>query len=206
MIYIVTGLQPVKEFVQKTRLSVENFNARRKLTNHDFCIISNNCWGGRVYQDLGKPYNTPFVGLFLHSACYIKLLENLEYYLSVPLTFTGQSKYLEELKYPVGLLDDIEVHFMHYVSEQEAHEKWNRRLERMNWENLFVKACDRDYATEDHAKRFEALPYRKVFFSAQPASKFKSHVWFKEFDRSPCVDREMYVYKKYFDVTEWLNQ
>jgi len=39
---------------------------RQKEINHkSFSIISNNCWGGLVYQYFGLPYNTPTVGLFI---------------------------------------------------------------------------------------------------------------------------------------------
>jgi len=53
---------------------------RSQLKNRNFTIVSNNCWGGEVYRGFGLPYQTPFVGLFLFPACYIKLLKNLKNY------------------------------------------------------------------------------------------------------------------------------
>ena len=38
---------------------------------------------------------------------------------------------------PIGILDDIEVIFLHYKSEDEAYQKWNRRKERIVWDNIF---------------------------------------------------------------------
>jgi uncharacterized protein (DUF1919 family) len=38
--------------------------ARIRLKNQDFTIISNDCWGGGVYEDLQLQYTTPMVGLF----------------------------------------------------------------------------------------------------------------------------------------------
>lgn len=35
------------------------------LKNKCFTIISNNCWGGFVYQKFNLQYRTPFVGLFI---------------------------------------------------------------------------------------------------------------------------------------------
>ena len=41
-------------------------------------IISNNCWGGFVYQKFNLQYRTPFVGLFIFAPDYIELLENFD--------------------------------------------------------------------------------------------------------------------------------
>ncbi|WP_042215765.1 DUF1919 domain-containing protein [Paenibacillus borealis] len=195
----------ITKTLKSTRLFVKNFNSRIKLKNDNFSIISNNCWGGQVYKNLGKPYNTPFVGLFIYGPCYIKLLENLDYYLHTPLTFTDTSQYKETPSYPVGLLHDIEIHFMHYTDENEAYEKWNRRLARFNWNNIFIKLSDRDLTSEEHVQRFDALTYPKVFFSSKNTPGINSLVWFREFENSSTVDNEMLVYKKYFNAVNWLN-
>ena len=47
--------------------------------NKNFVIVSDNCWGGSLYQWYNRPYNSPFVGLFIHGDCYIKLLSNFDY-------------------------------------------------------------------------------------------------------------------------------
>ena len=62
------------------------------------------------------PYQTPFVGMFVFSPDYIKMLKNLKYYLSgnIPLTFVKESKYIKDFDnaYPLALLDDIDIsHF-----------------------------------------------------------------------------------------------
>lgn len=38
---------------------------------------------------------------------------------------------------PIGLIDDVEVVFLHYKTFDEAVEKWNRRKSRINWDNLY---------------------------------------------------------------------
>ena len=38
-----------------------------------FTVVSNNCWGAHIYQALGVPYATPFVGLFIPPADYLEL-------------------------------------------------------------------------------------------------------------------------------------
>ena len=71
-----------------------NFIPRRRLKNKNFTIICDNCWAGKVYQELGLPYQTPFVGMFIFSPDYIKMLKNLKHYLSgnIPLTFVIRNR------------------------------------------------------------------------------------------------------------------
>lgn len=145
----------------------------RRLTNPNFTIISNNCWGHEVYNYLRLPYDTPFVGLYLYAPCYIKLLENFHSTIASELRFKEVSKYGkrvdESYQYPIGVLgDDIEIQFLHYKSKEEAYDKWNRRLERMHLEEnqLFFKFDDRDRCTQDLLLKFHQLPYKnKISFS-----------------------------------------
>lgn len=91
------------------------------LSNKNFVIISNNCWGGSLYRWYNRSYNSPFVGLFLYGPCYIKLLSNFDSYIKKELNFIKTSSYKDRKKdYPVALLGDIEIHFTHYKSEEKA--------------------------------------------------------------------------------------
>jgi uncharacterized protein (DUF1919 family) len=67
--------------------------ARHALRGHDFCIVSNNCWGAHVYQTLERPYQTPFVGLFLMPDDYLNLLENFHELIRQPLRFKNESRH-----------------------------------------------------------------------------------------------------------------
>ena len=142
----------------------------------DFSIISNNCWGGLVYQYFGLPYTSPTIGLFFMDDDYIKFLEKLDYYFAQPLKFISieESRYRQQLQsestakqnYPVAMLDDIEVHFLHYKSEHEAKVKWERRLKRLNRNRLLVKMSQRSVNSESILDRFEALPFKnKICFT-----------------------------------------
>lgn len=195
--------------------------SRSRLKNKAFTIISNNCWGGQVYKDMGLPYQTPFVGLFLFAPCYIQLLNNLNFYLGKDIKFTMTSRYEFANKqrgrgiykyYPIGLLgDDIEIHFMHYSSNSEAREKWFRRLKRINWDtgDIFFKFCDRGLCTEQIIAEFDQLDFpHKVCFTSRNYPELKSTVWIKECRNEPCVvdgGRLYRVGRKYFDAIDWLN-
>ncbi len=181
----------------------------------DFTIISNNCWGGGVYEDLALPYRTPTVGLFFFAPCYIKFVTNLKENLVADITFIKQSKYQKgndlqkEHYYPIGLIgNDIEIHFLHYVSEEQAYDKWIRRKKRANFENLFLSFSDSEQYTLNELKEFDRLPFPKVFFSARPVAGIKSLVWLKIFKKRTHVG-DIYTnrwwYRKYFNVVKWLN-
>ena len=109
------------------RDEIHSFLLRRRIRNMDFSIIASNCWGSRIYQELKIPYNTPFAGLFFYAPCYIRLLSNLETALGAELKFAEKSRYVSksrgsnERPYPIGILnDDIEIHFQHYKTAEDA--------------------------------------------------------------------------------------
>ena len=146
---------------------------RRKLYNTNFTIISNNCWAGHVYRYFGIPYLTPTVGLYFFADDYLKLLQRLRYYMQQDLHFISlsESKHQNELldhggkslTCPIGVLDDIEVIFLHYKTAEEAQHKWYRRRERMNWDNLYVKMSQMNGCSEDMMKEFDLLPFDNKF-------------------------------------------
>ena len=51
---------------------------------------------------------------------------------------------VEATPYPVAKLGDIEVYFMHYHSEEEAAEKWYRRIKRINPDHMIFKLSQRE--------------------------------------------------------------
>lgn len=189
---------------------------RRRIVNKDFTIISNNCWGGGVYETLGLAYKTPTVGLFFFSDCYIKFLQDLKGNLKKEIRFINVSKYEKgnQLRnssyYPIGMIgDEIEIHFLHYKSEDEAREKWDRRKSRVDFDNLFISFTDNEPFTNEQLLTFDNLPFRKVFFSAKKITGIKSLVWLKMFQYKSHIG-DIYTYPKfywkYFDVINWLNK
>ncbi|MDH2207310.1 MULTISPECIES: DUF1919 domain-containing protein [unclassified Empedobacter] len=182
-----------------------------KYNEKPFSIISNNCWGAEIYKDLDKPFNTPFIGLYFYAPDYIKLLENFNYYLDLPLKFSKKSKWRENVHYPIGLLGDIEVHFMHYQSEEEALDKWNRRTQRLlseNSDNFFFKIDDRDGCTEEIIHKFHQLPYKnKISFSIHEFDN-ENHIKIYESENGKTVQDGILLYNitnKYVDLIHWLN-
>lgn len=190
------------------------FILKKHVKNKNFTIISNNCWGGGIYQDLNLPYLTPTVGLFFYAPDYLKFVKNIKYYVDQPLAFISTSKYkaqTNEINYPIGILDDIEIHFQHYHSNEEAELKWNKRKLRINYNNLFLKFCDRDLSTEALMKEFNAINNvkAKVIFTAKEYPSIKSVQFLKDFEGQDTIgDISTFkiYYRKYFDVAKWLNR
>ncbi len=207
----------IKRVLRRGLILTDRYLLRMRVKNRNFSIISYDCWGGGLYKDLGLKYTTPTIGLFFYAPCYIKMLKNLDFFLKSEIKFIDISKYEEANirrengdKYPIGLLrEEIEIHFMHYKTPQEAKEKWNRRLQRLNMGNLFISFSDRALCEPEHIKEFDSLPFKnKVCFTAKEYPNCKSVVWLKRFKNKPHIGNiftNPEEYKKYFDVANWLN-
>ncbi len=63
----------------------------------------------------------------------------------------------------VGCLGDAEIIFLHYDDPNETKNKWTRRVERINRENMIVKFSYQNEATDDHVDRFMKLDFKKKF-------------------------------------------
>lgn len=181
-----------------------------RLVDQDTTVITPNCFAGRIMQDLGMKYNSPTLGLYFMYPDYIEFLTRLDFYLKeAKIQFVEHSKYPlgDERRanwkhwYPIGLLDGkVEIHFLHYHTEQEAAEKWYRRASRVNWQKLLVMGMDQNLCTEQDIRTFDALPFeRKIFFSSRPVEG-KSIVYMKEFGGKGQVGdpyRKAYLFYKY---------
>ena len=192
---------------------------RARLRSRDFTIVSNNCWGAHVYQQLGIPYQTPFVGLFLTPECYVTLVPRLRWYLSQQVRFVKKSKYerINEFRekqgrlYPIGRIgDDVELQFLHYQSESDATEKWTRRAARVTHDDsrLFFKFCDRDGCTRQQLESFDTSPVaHKVIFISTPSPSLTNAVWIPSGGATQVPDglQLSRISPAYFDVVGWIN-
>lgn len=156
-------------------LGIPNINVERfiKLKTDRLSIVSNNCWGGIAYYTLGLECLSPFKNLFIRDNDYIRLLEDLPYYLSCEPVFR---KYVydesRDMHYPILMLDDIALHCNHDTDAQEAAGKWNRRLKKFHFENLFVEmyTCSRE--TADRFSRLNQYPAKVCFVPFEPDAPF----------------------------------
>lgn len=188
----------------------------KRLHDKEFCIVANNCLGSRFYKILKRGYNTPFVGLFMMPECFSKLVSDFDRYMDLPIQFVQDSKYSDidaarrdGPQYPIGLLNDLEIHFLHYDTEAEATEKWMRRVERMRQlrrDDIYFVMIANGACEDDMIERFfgEGLQ-NKIYFHRR-----------KELERPGCVyipskeDDMGNLYAQYqrfvgrFDFADWI--
>lgn len=188
---------------------------RNRVKDQEFTIISNDCWGGGAYGHLGLTYRTPLVGTRIFAPCFIKLLRDPRRYIESPIAFVTNSLYefmnrqreVNDDFYPIGLLKgEVEVHFLHEYDESEAKSKWNRRVDKMNWKNIFVKFSeDHGICTKDHINEFDRSKFNyKVCFTFNNYLGLHSTITIKEY-----FDEDVPMYflsRKYFDSIRWLNK
>ena len=189
---------------------------RKKLNNTDFSIICNNCWGGFVYRYFGLPYLSPTVGLYFYSEDYIKFVKKMAKYIAMPITIIDaeNSKHYEDLKrkgqdnVPVGVLDDVEIIFLHYKTAAEAKEKWTRRCKRVNLNNIVLKYSYMNDPFDECLKEFDALPYKKKVMFVQRKEQEKEYrcaKYYPGFENCGDIRNDTDFFAKHVNLFELIN-
>ncbi len=191
-----------------------------QLNNHSFTIISNNCWGGMIYESYLLQKQSPTVGVFFMAEDYIRFLSDLKGYLASELVFISpeDSKWKSAPQvggdkrfgsYPIGKIRDVEIFFLHEHSKEEAKKKWLRRIERINWDRLLIKFNDQNGCTLEHLEQFLQLPYKnKIFFTCKswPVKAEEIIVIPQLFNKKQImVSYEPFGRTKYADITRMIN-
>ena len=185
-------------------------NLRKKLINKEFSLIASNCTGMFMLWDLGLPYRSPFVNLYMYPRDFIKFLSNIEYYTKQTLIFIKK----EKIDFPIAKLDDIEIYFQHFSSKEDAEEKWYKRIKRINYDNLFIIMTDRDGCTKEDIVAFSKLNFKnKVIFTHIEYPDIDCAVYIPGYEKSDSVGM-CHEYKspmsikrsfEIFDYVAWFN-
>lgn len=208
------------KFRNKIYLPLTRKWRRRKIQFTDFTIISNNCWGGTVYESYGIKKMSPTVGMFIMPEDYLKFVSNLDYYLSQELIFVepDESKWKVELgnkgnwgTYLIGKLDDIELQMLHYHDKEMALSKWKSRVKRVNKNRLIFKFNDQNGATKEQIEKFTTLPLdnKLCFVSKKEYRELKDTKFIiqphKYEGEGIKASREPFGKSKYIDMSEYIN-
>jgi len=186
---------------------IYNFYNQTRLKNRSFSLIASNCNGSLILHDLNLPFNSPFVNLWLKPKDFLKLCENMEYYMGCQLKFVND----EHTAYPIAMLDDIKIYFQHFKSEKDARTKWEIRKKRIDYHNIFILFTDRDGCTYEDLQRFDKLKFaKKAVLVHKNYPEIKSSVYIPGFEKEDCVGMCMYfknkiTYKKYYDSFDYVN-
>lgn len=207
--------EKISGFFKKIFYEIRRFYVKKSIKNKNFSVISNNCWAGKVYQYLDMPYLSPTAGLYFFAPDYIKFVSDLRRYLATELRFIEpeESKYYEEIKKrnqtdkPIGILDDVEIVFLHYKTKEEAAEKWNRRKERVNFDNIILKFSRMDLCTEKEIEKFDSIPLKNKFvLNNRLPLKYKSEIYWKEEYGETGIRRDTEPFPGNLSLTELLNR
>ncbi|HMJ91581.1 MAG TPA: DUF1919 domain-containing protein [Candidatus Acidoferrum sp.] len=188
---------------------------RARVRTRDFSIISNDCFGGMAYEELGMRYESPFVGLFIVPEDYIRLLRNLRSAMEESITFRDRSQHEHinqfrseiQCEYPIGVIgENVEIQFLHYPTREQAAEKWQRRAARINWNKLRVKMGWHEQPHMDELLReFDAMPFDSKLIVAPHAIAGTQHcVALRDF--STDGTQQYWRVHKAFDVAAWLDR
>ena len=219
-------LHIIKKFKRETvRLKVRNkfwlprtCKARAKeLEAEGFTIISNNCWGGTIYESYGMRKNTPTVGMFIMPSDFVRFCADLGRYLAEPLELIAPEEFKRRDAlaandnlgtYLIGRVGDVELHMLHHQDETTARRKWESRVNRADHDRLIFKLNDQNGATEADLLAFDALSLEhKLVFAA------KEHLGVRCCRRIHCprggefilTSWEPFGANRSFNATEYIN-
>lgn len=188
---------------------------RQRLNRYDFSIISNNCWGGSVYRYFGLPYQSPTAGLYFFASDYVRFSANLRHYLALPLEFIDARESLHydvlkkrgEVDKPIALIDGVEIVFLHYPTAKDAAEKWYRRVDRINWDNLFIKFSQMNGCADDDLRTFDEIDFpNKLCFTAKPRSDLQCAVFHPASVDDGQILNDTDRFSQGLDLYSWLNR
>ena len=198
------------------RLEVYLWLRRRRLKNHNFSIISNNCVGGIMSHDLHERFNSPTVNLWFTSDDFFVFTRDLDYFLKADIIETFESG----IGYPIGRIyyneGFITLYFTHYKCFSDAVEKWRERAERVDKNNLFIvfeyPAINDDFDEQEKVKKqFDSIPYKdKIMITKQSDISSENIVHMQLYDSSyypgKILSRKNKVsVKRYLDDYDYIS-
>lgn len=187
-----------------------NIQKLDKLLSKDVSILSMNCFGGRVYQDLKREYLSPTAGLFFFIDDFNLLLKDI-HILDRKIVECPNSKW-EHTKeivsqhggknYPIGVFEgtDIEIHFLHYPTFDVAVKKWKRRMKRFNYNNFIVIAFQQNECSKYSINTFSNLKLKNKILFCNEEINLPDIIYIQEFrkrDESPDPYKYAHIYYKY---------
>lgn len=177
----------------------------------EFTIFSNNCLGGVFYHDAGREFTSPLVNTAMDGEDFLKFVSTPKHYLDCDLEFFSWPG----RNFPIARIDDIEVNFVHYKTEEECIEKWKSRADRIVWDNIFIIATNHDgMNTEKCMGQFDELPYKnKIMFVSKEYPQYEWAVLIRQFkNRFQCRVTTSFAnmkgqryYETAFDLAKWIK-
>lgn len=179
--------------------------ARRRLKRHDFTVISDDCWAGRFYSDLGLKCHSPCVGTGFTAREYLDFLKGFR----EPGALDVRSVSSEERGYPIIQLRDARLFGRHYSSDDVFLKGYERRRKTILWDRVFVKI---DFGNpkyqDDDIERWNAMKLPNAVALYPDTPRFRSmniHQGVALPDYHANGARQFRISCRRFDIFEWLN-
>lgn len=172
-------------------------------------LVTSNCVGGVIYNDLGLQFTSPTVNLWFHENHFLKFATNFERYKNVPLRFVQN----EKGDYPKGQIDDIDIYFLHYKTAEEAERKWSERYQRADFSNTYIILNDMELEPQDYEMFHQLKCKRKIMFTTNPQhANWDNFFYIKNYEPNSYVRKHTvkrmnghYDFEMFFDYVAWIN-
>lgn len=180
---------------------------RARLQNKDFTLITNNCLAGCLYHDLGLQFATPTINLYMPFPDYINFLKDFKNNIEKDLVNISSDDGVPSASLGYG---GGKIIFLHYDSFEAASKAWNRRKERINFDNLYAVLVERDGCTHEDLRNFIKLPIKnKIALVHKNYDDIEDSFVIKGFENQEQLGNIMdyvgYFGKRYYDQFDWIN-
>lgn len=199
-------MQTLLGYIRRLLRAIE----RKRLKNKDFSLVTNNCIGGVISHDMHLQFRSPTVNLCFENEQFIIFCEHLEYYCSLPVTEVTDSG----RNYPVGKLigqyGEVKLFFMHYSSFDEARRKWEERVNRMDYSNLFILMESRPECPMSLLSRFDKLPYNKAVLTCGPVASInssfpiRSSFYSKDYHNGKILEYHRWGFRRFYERFDYV--
>lgn len=121
-------------------------------------IISDYCYGGFLYHRFGLEFLTPTINMFSDNENYYRFISDLDRNMKLKMSEVPiNDEKLGGVSCPRGKIGNTIWNFNHDVSFSDGVEKWERRVNRINWNNYLVCMLIR---SDEMAYKFNELPIK----------------------------------------------
>jgi len=171
----------------------------------DVSIISDDCWAGWIYSELGLRCLSPFVGMGFTPSQYLHFLQRMR----DPGALEILSVSSAERGYPIIETPHARLFGLHYHSDSDFVRRVKRRIPLIDWDNILIKIdFEKSKYTQDDIRVWNELrlPRSIAFFpDTLPYRKLNIHHGVGISNDTPEGFDRIRLSYRYFDLFEWLR-
>lgn len=168
-------------------LPLFDFSRYTSLLKNRITILSDDCWGGYVYHRLFLQFYLPLINIYWQKDAFVKFIQKPVYYLNKPLEMEREGNIRGGIC-PVGSLGEgnerVCMEFVHSFCFEDAKRLWDKRRERMNFNNMFIK-LELDASMEGNEnllRAFSGVKQKKIcFYSGE--TEVEDVLYLKRFEK-----------------------